>query len=295
MKADNPIYFFEHILTKDGINSMIKKFRKKYLSGEYTISSINEESLNFTIFDTDSEGKEHFYNVSFQDFLKPLMKKEFYNSLSLIKQYYQREDISNSGYQKYLNSIFNEIQYLINNNLKILRNHPYILAPLEELIIRINEGYFYGLKNDFRIDTRDLKIQQKDYMTNPEIVDAIFGYLSGYNEKKEKIMDDSQFDLMISYINYFVDNLDMPQLKGTIKHINITKELLRFSFYVLHKELYGTNKRKRELYDFMYLVFDDFDKNTLSENSLHSKFSVCKDIQNEGFISPIIRDYLDKR
>lgn len=97
-------------------------------------------------------------------------------------------------------------------------------------------------------------------------------FLSGINIHGHKIMETEQFEKLIDYTNYLIENDQLPNPIKPFSKINISNEFLRYTFYLIHRELYGTRPIKDVFIDFLHDVFSQF-KNT-AKSTTKTKFSI---------------------
>jgi len=100
-------------------------------------------------------------------------------------------------------------------------------------------------------------------------------FLSGENYKRENIMKDEEYQQLVKYVTYMVKHESLPENIKSIPQINTSNNNLRYTFYLIHKKLYTTNKKRPYFIDFLHKVFDQF-HNTNRETT-NTKFSVKPD------------------
>ena len=253
-----PLYFFENILKLDYLEKLYNKFHATiYKHGDHILES-NEDTI--TTIDTYSKTTEH----SFRKHLKPILYRELKNSKILLDEEIISFDGDTSKIWQYLIVQVKKLQHSVNKGgIEIIRV-PEILETINLLIEYINKVHLPEEKDSFEItEDYSLEILESNRLiyskTSSEIIDLIFGYLNGENEKQEKIMTTEQYMLMIEYVNHLVDKKEVPKIKNKIEKLNITKSLLRFTFWVLHKELYTSKTIKEDYINFLIAVFQDFE------------------------------------
>ena len=92
-----------------------------------------------------------------------------------------------------------------------------------------------------------------------KIIETVHGYFKGQNEYREQIMTIESYTKMIGYISYFIENNILPENLEKIPPLGISKQLLRFSFWVLHKHLYSNKRTNLEFLSLVKSMFSDFD------------------------------------
>lgn len=104
------------------------------------------------------------------------------------------------------------------------------------------------------------------------IANEILKYMSGVNINNEKIMETPQFNRMLAYTFQLIETNKVPSTINKIPQINISAETIRYTFYQIHKALYGIRPKRDEWIDFLHAVFYQFDNSEW--NTTKTKFSV---------------------
>jgi hypothetical protein len=114
-------------------------------------------------------------------------------------------------------------------------------------------------QNEGTKTTKPKATQQK---ANPQRQKAIalkfINYLSGYNRKNEKILSDDDFTRLTTYICTLIDTGAVPANIQPISHTGTSNEYLRYTFYLIHKELYTTRPVRQEWIELLHAVFTQF-------------------------------------
>lgn len=110
------------------------------------------------------------------------------------------------------------------------------------------------------------------------------------NEKREKIMPDNEYQLMIQLINELVREEKLPIIKSKLKSLNISNDLLSFSFWVLHKELYTTKKIRPYFIEFLKAVFENF--SNVEKQTIKGSFGTKSRVTKDYFLPQIISRHL---
>jgi hypothetical protein len=74
----------------------------------------------------------------------------------------------------------------------------------------------------------------------------------------EKIMPDEDFARLTTYICTLIDTETVPPNIQPISQTGTTSEYLRYTFYLIHKELYTTRPIRPEWIDLLHAVFIQF-------------------------------------
>jgi hypothetical protein len=96
-------------------------------------------------------------------------------------------------------------------------------------------------------------------------------FLSGYNRKNEKIMSSEDFARLTNYICSLIDTGTVPPNIQPISQIAISSEYLRYTFYLIHKELYTTRPVRPEWIDLLHAIFTQF--KDVDKETTRKKFS----------------------
>lgn len=120
--------------------------------------------------------------------------------------------------------------------------------------------------------TKPKAAQQKmSIQKQKSIAQKHIAYLSGYNRKNEKIMSDEDFAKLVSSIYSLIDTGITPQNLQPIPQTGTTNEFLRYTFYLIHKELYSTRPIRPEWIDLLHAIFIQF--KDVERETTRKKFS----------------------
>lgn len=98
-------------------------------------------------------------------------------------------------------------------------------------------------------------------------------FLGGCNLQCLPIMSPKEYKNLIGYVNYLVEHEQVPPSIERIRPTNISKDHIKHTFYLIHKQLCGTNSFRDVIINFLIAVFQDFEtKPTFS--TMKTKFSV---------------------
>ena len=95
---------------------------------------------------------------------------------------------------------------------------------------------------------------------------------TGKNVQKEEIMTDENYKRLEKYSLYLVSTGKVPDNIKPISQINLSTVFIRYTFYLLHKELYTTTHIKEEWITFLHEVFRQF--GTEEWKTTKTKFSL---------------------
>jgi len=106
---------------------------------------------------------------------------------------------------------------------------------------------------------------------NKKAAKEILNFMSGMNIRQENIMSAENFNRMINYTFHLIETDDIPPDIKTIPQIGVSNEFVRYSYYCIHKVLYGTHRIHPSWIEFLHAIFTQF-SNT-SPNTTRTKFS----------------------
>jgi hypothetical protein len=105
-----------------------------------------------------------------------------------------------------------------------------------------------------------------------EIATKYLNFFSGYNYSQRKIMTDDNYELLVQYLDAFLKDEVVPSGIKPLPQLDISNEFIRYTFYLIHKELYGTRQIRLSMIDFIHAVFSQFNGTELKTTK--TKFSV---------------------
>ena len=230
---------------------------------------------------------------SVEDVIIPVLRVEFDNSKKLLKEtILQNNDEFN---KRFLRLQFNTLQALIRNKAEFFITYPSFLLPLRGLVRFINEKLLITGMEQFTLNEDLIKATTEDnekYEGNDDqIIDSIISYMKGKNEKRELILSSKDYELLFKYTSDLISQEKVPTIE---KQLNpkLNNDVIRFTFWVLHRELYTTKKLRPYFYDFIKEVFLNFKNNEIS--SIRSQFGTSKRVFKFDFLPEIIIKHLEK-
>lgn len=279
---NHPLAFFESFLTEDNIERELKSFYREAIENE-RVEHIDHVKREVLVPSQDENGNYALQSILFADTIKRKLENEFH----LTKRYLNDASVmfqnSDEEFRNYLKRQENTIRYITINAQSLLSNYPYLITPLKKISQYISHKYpyeenlSYVLKQDFNVET---------------LVTTIFGFMNGTNENRQPIMPENEYHLMIKYIVTFIEDERVPVISQQINKTNISNDLLRFLFYILHKKAFGTRPRRPNFYTFIKTAFKQFDD--VTETVLHRKFSNKENLQQRNFLPEIVNLYLKR-
>ncbi|TXI96873.1 MAG: hypothetical protein E6Q35_06980 [Chryseobacterium cucumeris] len=299
---NNPLQYFEDLLQTDqsetkkqfmisdylekwGAYGDVKEDREKGII-EHTIQSYDEDTRTWS----PATGI-----LTFEDFFKKEVDTEKENAKKTISEnLFVISSQTGNSKNDYLKHLVDRLQFLADKAVKIYTSYVFIYEALREIILYIKENYFELSKGiDFISVLASIEIS-KDYTfaSDHDTIMAIIGYLKLYNTSREKILSDEDFDYLISKLDELHSTGVLPELPRKINTVNISKNLLSYTFWLLHKYLYGTKSIKPYYLEFVKSIFSCFDSWELG--TFKKKFGNKDKVtfHGERFIPSIIVDEL---
>ena len=84
-------------------------------------------------------------------------------------------------------------------------------------------------------------------------------------------MSEDSFSRLTTYINTLIDTESLPEDIIPIPQTALTNEYLRYTFYLIHKELYTTRPIRQNWIELLKLVFTQF--KDVETETIRKKFS----------------------
>jgi len=128
------------------------------------------------------------------------------------------------------------------------------------------------VQNEGTKATKPKPTQQKiSTQKQKNIAQKRIAFLSGYNRMNEKIMSNDDFAQLTTCICSLIDTGTVPTDIQPISQTGATSEYLRYTFYLIHKELYTTRPIRHEWIDLLHTVFTQFQD--VEKETTRKKFS----------------------
>lgn len=299
---NNPLAYFENLLSSD--LSLQKK--RKMISDYLQLVGENHEA------DIDYENgiikeKRYFYNESTDCIQESFGVLTFHNSFNKEIKYEQKnsqETIAenlfiissqaNNSIHEYLSYLVDRLKFLADKSVKLYPEYEFVYEALRNIIIYIKENYIELCKNiDFIGVLAFIEINKVyTFSSEQETIISIIGYLKSNNSSREKILSDEDFEYLLIKLDELLETNRLPEIPRKIESVNISKNLLSYTFWVLHKYLYGTKSIKPYFLQFIQSIFSCYDD--WSSETFRKKFGNKDKITygGEKFIPRIIIDEL---
>lgn len=288
---EKPLAFFEYILNEKNISIELNAQLKYYDFQSYSINLPNK----IKYFEYDEWNNSVKGEIEIQKILISVLKREFEKAkVYMYANFLRNEPSLNFNYLTYQ---FNTIQSLIINKPTIINEYPFFLIPLRGIVTYINERLLTPGQNRFILDEKNITHNINDSFeyyekSNEQLVYLIFGYMRGQNERKEVILTEENFKILINYTLHLIEKESVPEIHTKLTPNLSSKDLIRFSYWVLHTELYKTSKIRTYFYHFIKEVFDNFKDNEIS--SIKSQFGTKSRVYNHDFVPEIIAKHLSR-
>ncbi|MCR9065180.1 MAG: hypothetical protein NXI00_14505 [Cytophagales bacterium] len=108
------------------------------------------------------------------------------------------------------------------------------------------------------LQDKPMPVATKGINALKEIAYKHLAFFKGTNEYNSKIMKDSDHDTLMDWVYELIETEKVPFIAPPLKQINLTNNMIRYTFYLIHKELYGTQKIKIAWIDFIHKAFTQF-------------------------------------
>lgn len=288
---EKPIAFFEHLLNERGFKNVLdNRLHSQYAK----ILKVDFDNSMVSGVETDGQGEYDEQEYTFKEFLVPILRREFEKSKTLMYSF----SIENAEKaENFLNIQFNIIQNAVRSNEELIDKHPFLLQPLKGLVNYMNSILLPAKATKFTLDSHqfdntsaEVNTEITTFETTEDIIIDVLGYLGGQNEKRDQILSDIDFQLLLDYTRELVEKEENVQAILKKLKPNISAELLRFSYWVLHKRLYTTKRIRPYFIDFLKTVFVNFE--TPEKETLRKNFAKKEAISLDNFIPDSIKKHL---
>src|SRR5690606_19076427 len=126
--------------------------------------------------------------------------------------------------------------------------------------------------------TPKAKKERADYGTQKSIARRYLHFLSGNNPQQNKIMPEDDYNRMLRYVDALIETGQVPDGIKPIPQTGVSTGMIRYTFYLIHKELYTTRPIRQPWIDFLLTVFAQFQDSTHSttKTKLSAKPPKCQ-------------------
>ncbi|WEA01815.1 hypothetical protein [Mucilaginibacter sp. SJ] len=217
------------------------------------------------------------HHPEFADLRIPFMQIVDYRHI--LKPYDQDEDIINHRWEFDFDILKQEVNKLTSTNEKM----AYIVNTLTDFrqkmpaMDEITTAYYLDTQFIEKCVSEGKRIQMLDQLRSGQayaasiinegktledkklVMEEILRYMSGFNHAGRKIMKEDDYQLLLSYTVAYLETENVPVITKRLPQLEIPIEYIRYSYYLIHKSLYGTRKIKMSMIDFLHAVFSQFD------------------------------------
>lgn len=111
-------------------------------------------------------------------------------------------------------------------------------------------------------DLEELKQRAKKYLE----------HLSGYNRKGRRRLSPKDYERLLEYTDVLIELERTPEGIEPIHKVSETQSHIRYTYYLIHKDLYGNRPKREYFIDFLYAVFPGLFRE-VEWNTTFTKFS----------------------
>jgi hypothetical protein len=113
--------------------------------------------------------------------------------------------------------------------------------------------------------------QEKTLEEKMEIGGYYLKFLSGSNYAGREIMPESDHKHLLSLLKSYFETGQVPVTEKQLPQLNLPSEYIRYTFYLIHKKLFGTRRIQMSMIEFIHSAFSQFNATELSTTK--TKFS----------------------
>lgn len=286
--SENPLAFFEYILDENQIKQEINKKLIHYDFRSYGIYLPDE--IRYVEYSEDGDSVEGELPVS--DVIIPLLRIEFEKSKKFVlATYLQNNEVFNKNF---LFVQFNTLQSLLVNKFQFINKYPYFLLPIRGLVKHLNDKFLLPEMQQFTLNEDLIEFSPLNESlfiekSIDEIITSTISYMKGKNEKQEYILNNEDYQLLVEYTTHLITYEEVPPISKILAP-KLSADVIRFTFWVIHHELYTTKIIKPYFYDFVKAVFIKFKNNEIS--SIKSQFGTRGRVTRYKFLPEIMKKNL---
>jgi hypothetical protein len=237
-----------------------------------TITKVAIALENFIYLKCNNQAIPTFEQLINTEFVNLIIKEQ----KNIFKQRYEREEVAIDR-ANVIDEIITELPETINlqNPLSIVRNLSIFLNQQKDIYLKDPSALF---KVVIEKQSNELKrkpqptIKPMQIKSKLAISHKYLAFLNGVNPKNnERIMSESDYILLVEYVEYLIKNGSIPKITRKIPRANLQKTWFRYTLYLIHQELYSSIQ---DIWiEFMQAAFNEFSSNTVEFSTLKTKFS----------------------
>jgi len=289
----NPLAYFEYIIDSNNILDVIEN---EFLYSD-NLSFDLGDSTDIKYLVKNDFGEIIQKSILTKDLLLPKLYREFQKAKNNLYSFSVSNTKSTTEY--YLTIQVKILQEIINKKSNLINSHIYVMLPLRGILNYINNVLLVPGMERFELDESKISFNSIEnseqisfdlsHKSNIEIIHSVLDYMKGYNEKKEIILNNEDFDQLINYTKDLIEKEEIPQIKNQLQP-KVSNDLIRFSYWVLHKELYTTKRVRPYFYDFIKALFLNFKESDIK--SIKSQFGTSTRAYKYDYIPDIISKHI---
>jgi hypothetical protein len=236
-----------------------------------TLFTIGIALENYVFLKLTNQAIPSFDQLINSDFVNLITKEQ----KSILRQRYEREEIAIDRANA-IDEIFNELPFntTLESTLSITNNLSVFLNQQKDIYLKDPSAIYKVVIEKQTSDSKKPQptIKPMQVKSKLAIAHKHLAFLNGVNpQNNERIMSESDYKLMIGYIQHLIQFDSIPKITKKIPRANLGKTWFRYSIYLVHKELYASIQ---DLWiDFMQQVFDEFSPEVVTFSTLKTKFS----------------------
>lgn len=290
---ENPLAFFEFIVNETNLSNQINN--QLYYSDGAT-HFVNPETIGYV--EENEFGEYIKHEIAIKDLMIPLLYRKYQQAKNNLNSFCFHNP--QSTVENYVRIQFRLIQNIVNSQSELLNNNKYLLLPIRGLVNYINQVLSFSDMSDFELDERSITkgVNKEDdslfdinQQSDSQVMHSVIDYMCGLNEKREQILNDVDFELLVKYTEELITKEEIPFIERQLKP-KLSNGHILISYWTLHKELYTTKRIRPYFYDFIKAVFTSFNENEIS--SIKSQFGTKVRVYCHDFLPEIIKKSLSK-
>lgn len=289
----HPLAYFEYVIDTENI---VKEIENEFLYSDYLSIDLGD-LIEINYVEQNNSGEFLQKSILAKDLLTPKLYREFQNAKSYLYNFCINS--TKLATENYLRIQVNILQTILTRQSDLINKHIYLLLPIRGILRYINETLLLPEMTSFELDEIQLtnvfshnaeQIQFNSIKKSDiDIIHSVLDYLKGNNQKREKILSDEDFEVLIKYTKELIQQEEVPVITKQL-HPKISNDLIRFTYWALHKELYTTTTIRNYFYAFVKAVFLNFKESEIS--SIKSLFGTQKRVPKDNFLPEVISKYI---
>ena len=160
-----------------------------------------------------------------------------------------------------------------NNRFEISKQTSDRYSVAMQKIYQTKLFYLYGIKESIKQVERQPDLPPHKKIEEVEkIIDDNISYLKSKNFNGELIMTDDNYVRLKEYVTVMIINEEVPVIESPFNTPSVSNQTIIYSFYKIHKQLFGTKIIRDYFIDFLKAVFSQL--HSYANSTIKTKFSV---------------------